>query len=404
MRRLLPTLLAISFALPILGQSAPVFDPGGPDAAAYGQAAGYPKTTPNDGNVEQRFMVGTSSHWDELVPVHHVTHGQPWPFRRASAEPAIHYDYAGKSCTLTDFLAHVPVTGLLIVQDDTILAEHYQYARTDRDRFTGNSMTKTLITLLMGTAVASGRIKSIDDKAETYLPSMRGTSLGETPLRALLEMSSGVELNEDKFYGDFFKPKEDTAASLTGASKRAVPPFTRFKYSCGDSETLTTVLRRVTGRELATELSEKIWKPLGAESDAGWVIGSSGQEVSCWGLSATLRDYGRLGRLFAWDGSWNGRQLIPKEWMLQATTIRPEDKQVAPGTAAHYYGYGYQLWILPGERRMFALMGSGGQYIFVDPKSKLVLVQTAVRNEDTKVTSPRIETLALWLALVRQFG
>lgn len=398
-------LLLLLLALPLTGASGPVFDKGGPDAAAYGQAEGYPKgKAASDETTEQKYLVYASSHWDEFAPTHRVPHGAAWTFHRAESEPDIHYDFGGKSFSLADFLAHLPVTGLLVVRDDTILAEHYQYARSDRDRFVGNSMTKTLVGLLLGQAIAGGRIKSVDDHAAAYVKPLEGTPLGDTPLRALLQMSSGVGLNEEMFYKELYTPKEDTAVSLAHAATRLDAPGTKFRYSCGDSETLTTVVQRVTGEDLARSFADKIWKPIGAEADATWVADSSNQIVSCWGFSATLRDYGRLGRLLAWDGTWNGKQLIPRTWMLDATTVRAEDRQVAPGTAAHYYGYGYQLWILPGERRMFALIGAQGQFVFVDPKSKLVLVQTAVRRDAQVVTSPRNETLALWLALVKQFG
>jgi CubicO group peptidase (beta-lactamase class C family) len=408
MKRFLHTAPAalLLFAMPTLvAASGPVFDKGGPDAPAYGQADGYPKgPAASDESTEQKFLVYASSHWDEFAPTHRVPHGTAWAFHRTEKEPELRYDFGGKSLTLTDFLAHVPVTGLLIVRDDTILAEHYQYARSDRDRFVGNSMTKTLIALLLGDAIADGRIKSVDDHAAAYVKPLAGNALGDTPLRALLHMSSDVGLNEEMFYKDLYTPKEDTAVSLAHAATKLDAPGTKFRYSCGDSETLTTVLQRATGQDVARYFTEKIWKPIGAEADATWVADSSNQIVSCWGFSATLRDYGRIGRLLAWDGAWNGKQLLPRAWMLDATTVRTEDKQVAPGTAAHYYGYGYQLWILPGERRMFALIGAQGQYVFVDPTSKLVLVQTAVRRDTQVVTSPHNETLALWLALVKQFG
>jgi CubicO group peptidase (beta-lactamase class C family) len=80
-----------------------------------------------------------------------------------------------------------------------------------------------------------------------------------------------------------------------------------------------------------------------------------------------LRDYARLGRLLAHDGAWEGRQLIPRQWVLDATTVKPADAHLAPGTATPYFGYGYQVWLLPGEQRRFALLGIRGQIILVDP-------------------------------------
>ena len=134
-----------------------------------------------------------------------------------------------------------------------------------------------------------------------------------------------------------------------------------------------------------------------------WTINPEDQEVAYCCFDAVLRDYARFGRLLAFDGAWNGQQLIPRQWMLDATTVNEADAQLAPGKPMRFFGYGYQVWIFPGERRMLALLGSNGQRIFVDPQSKLVLVQTAVTEKpmDPKADA---ETIGLWLSLVRQFG
>jgi CubicO group peptidase (beta-lactamase class C family) len=295
------------------------------------------------------------------------------------------------------------VTGLLIARDDTILTETYQYARTDHDRFTGNSMTKTFISMLMSIAIGEHKIKSAGDPPSAYVPALGKSPYGQTPLRELLQMSSGVALDEDTFWRDVFTEGVDTGQALAKSGMRVAPVGTRFQYSSGDSEVLTTVLRRSVGMPLSQYLSEKIWIPIGAESDASWAVESSDQEIGPWGFNAVLRDYARFGRLLAFDGAWNGKQIIPKQWVIDATTTRISEPQAQPGRASHYYGYGYQLWVLPGAR-MFAMVGAGGQYIFVDPKSKLVLVQTAVRLDNQSLVSVHSETLALWMAVVKQFG
>lgn len=405
MKRLLPLFI---LTLPLLAaqeSTGPVFRPGGPDAAKYGQAENYPKGPADHNDEAQSHAVGAASHFEDLYPASKVAHGpRVWNFKRAAATPEIRYEFEGKSYTLNDFLDRVPVTGLLIARDDTILSETYQYARTDRDRFDGRSMTKTFVSMLMGIAVGEHKIRSIGDPASAYVPALAKSPYGETPIRELLLMSSGVTLNEDAFWKDVFTSDEDTGQSLAKSGTRTAPAGTTFKYSSGDSEALTTILRRTVRMPLSRYLSEKIWIPIGAESDASWAVESSNQEIGPWGFNAVLRDYTRFGRLLANDGAWNGRQLIPKQWVVDATTRQTSEPQAAPGRASRYYGYGYQIWILPGDRRMFAMVGANGQYVFVDPKSKLVLVQTAVRLDGQNVVSAHSETLALWLAVVKQFG
>jgi CubicO group peptidase (beta-lactamase class C family) len=109
--------------------------------------------------------------------------------------------------------------------------------------------------------------------------------------------------------------------------------------------------------------------------------------------------------LLAHDGNWRGRQLIPASWIRDATTVRADQSHLRPGIAASFfgYGYGYQTWIFPGDRRMFALLGVRGQSIFVDPQSHLVMVNTAVRKQQAAGPGPR-ESTALWAAAVRELG
>ena len=121
-----------------------------------------------------------------------------------------------------------------------------------------------------------------------------------------------------------------------------------------------------------------------------------GFEVAYGFFNAVLRDYARLGRLLARDGAWNDRQIIPASWMIEATTLRASEAYLGPGRADPTFGYGYLLWLLPGERRQFALFGACGQRICVDPASHLVLVQTAVEQTT--------DVWRLWRALVRQLG
>jgi CubicO group peptidase (beta-lactamase class C family) len=126
-----------------------------------------------------------------------------------------------------------------------------------------------------------------------------------------------------------------------------------------------------------------------------------GSQFCC--LNAVLRDHARLGLLLAYGGNWRGRQIIPAAWVFDATTVRADQPHLQPGTASPTEGYGYQTWLLPGSRRMFLVVGSHGQRIFVDPQSKLIMVNTAVHKRALDLPPIR-EVGALWSALVRQLG
>jgi len=386
----------------------PVFSPSGPDAEHYGAAENYPIKDTALGFVpgnplQPKYRVGAFSHYAELFPTRTIKHAATlWQFNRAPADITDPFRER-----VSSYLSRNPVTGLLIAKDDQILFEHYQYGRTDRDLLLSQSMVKSITGLLIGIAIGDGTIKSVDDTAETYVPGLKGTEYGATPLRALLHMSSGVDFGEERDHGrdldrlwiDMVRGtgSKGTVASIAQFNRRIAPPGTRFYYASIEPDVLGLVLHHAVNKSASDYLREKVWEPIGTEADAKWLIDAEGFEVAHHGFNAVLRDYARLGRLLAHDGAWDGKQLIPASWMLEATTTRPSDAYLAPGrTEARSLGYGYLMWLLPGTRRQFTPIGFLGQRILVDPASKLVMVQTAVENSD--------EIAQLWSDVVKTFG
>jgi CubicO group peptidase (beta-lactamase class C family) len=142
---------------PPLLEPPPRFAAGGPDAEAYGADAGYP-IGGRAGPVEVSWLVGRYSHFDEIFPARLIRKA-PTPSRLVRvAEPPITWQFEDAELTVDDYLARNPVTGLLIARGDTILVERYQYARTDRQRFTSWSMAKTVAAMLVGIAIGEGHI------------------------------------------------------------------------------------------------------------------------------------------------------------------------------------------------------------------------------------------------------
>jgi len=141
--------------------------PDGPDAEQYGARKGYP-IGERSTYFQVPFLVGAQSHLDEIFEARRVLRAAaPSRLARSPAEPEVRYDFRGESLGLDQYLARNPATGLLIARDNTILVERYQYARNERDRFTSFSMAKTVTSMLIGIAIAEGRIRSVDDPAAT---------------------------------------------------------------------------------------------------------------------------------------------------------------------------------------------------------------------------------------------
>jgi CubicO group peptidase (beta-lactamase class C family) len=268
-----------------------------------------------------------------------------------------------------------------------ILAERYQYGRTAAHRFASHSVAKTVLGMLVGIAVRDGRIFSIDDRADKYLTQLKGHPYGEITIRNLLTMSSGIAFQENWANGGRNQAVGLIDATLHGSTEGGVDTVlqfnrrdaeqgTRWNYSSADSEVLGLVLRAAVGKPLATYLSEKIWRPMGAEANATWIVDKGGYETGYCCLNATLRDYARFGLLLANYGVLDGKEIIPTECVRAAT--RPEQAYLRVGAVSAFNGYGYQTWLTSREYSRFAAFGMGGQSIFVDPASKLVVVHTAV--------------------------
>lgn len=231
------------------GGSGPRFAAGGPDALEYGANEGYPVKAIN----RLPFFVGVFSHYDQLLEGRTARRAAaPSRLLRASAEPALRYEYRGETRSLDDYLARNPATGLLVARGDTILVERYQYARTDRHRLTSFSMAKTVTAMLVGIAIGENLIRSVDDPAGAYVPALADTEYGRTSLRHLLQMSSGVRFTEN-YSGQDDVARLFAATVLQGGpgGVEAVKPYNErgragggvFSYASAETQVLGLVLR-----------------------------------------------------------------------------------------------------------------------------------------------------------------
>ena len=201
-------------------------------------------------------------------------------------------------------------------------------------------MVKSITAMLIGTAIGESAIKSVDDTAETYVPGFKGTEYGNTPIRDLLHMSSGVEFREtedsqrdlNRLWIDMVAglgPTKGTIDSIVQFNRRIAAPGTRYFYASIEPDVLGVVLHHAVNQSASDYLREKLWWPIGAEADATWLVDAQGFEVAHGFFNAVLRDYARLARLLAHDGVWEGRQIIPAQHMIEATTTRPSDTYLA---------------------------------------------------------------------------
>jgi CubicO group peptidase (beta-lactamase class C family) len=383
-----------------------------PDEELLGKAKGYPVGTRANWFFDEGVRVGSFSHLDEILPHYTLNKAQsPLPLAKAAAEVKLGYRFENQAWTLEDFLAHQRVTGLLVIKDGAVLFERYQYDRKPADRFISHSMAKSIVSLGVGMAVAEGKIASLDDLVSKYVPKLAGSAYGETTIRNVLRMSSGVKFSEAYDGNDdltrfvIVRSREGSIAALREFNTREAEQGTRFHYASSETMVLTVLLHAVTGTTLSEYLTARLWQPIGAEGDATWIKGADGTESGFGNFNATLRDYGRLGMMLANDGVVGGKQIVPKDYLLDATDWRRQPPAFQPRKATPYFGYGFQFWPFPGEKRRFALLGVYGQSIFVDPELKLVMVVTAVaKNASVGKETLGPERDAVWRGIVGKYG
>jgi CubicO group peptidase (beta-lactamase class C family) len=231
-----------------------------------------------------------------------------------------------------------------------------------------------------------GYIKSIDEPITNYLPELKGRGFEAITIKELLRMGSGIrfrygQLPWDEETIDYFYP--DLTHWMLNDLTIAEPPGQSFYYADCDTELMALILRRATHRTLASYLQEKIWKPLGMEYPALWSIDSfqDDLEMAFVLLNARAIDYAKFGRLYLNEGNWNGAQIVPRQWVIDSTTEDPNDLrpwEIEADFRAYGGYYKYYWW---GHREVdggyiYEAMGLWGQYIFVSPKNKVIIVRT----------------------------
>jgi len=266
---------------------------------------------------------------------------------------------------------------LVVLHKGQVRLERYGLDFDAAGRWTSFSVAKSLTATLVGAAVRQGHIGSMDDKVSQYVQELKGSAYDDVTLRQLLTMTSGVQWNED--YSDpnsdvarfnNHKPEAgmDATVSYLRQLPRASPAGTRWLYSTGETNLVGILLARAVKKPLADYLSETIWKPLGMEQQATWILNKTGQEISGCCIQAATRDMARFGQFILGGALVNGQPVLPDGWLQDATTKRVGINQ--PGS-----GYGYQWWTF--DDGTYMARGIFGQGIFIDPQRQLVIASNA---------------------------
>ena len=288
--------------------------------------------------------------------------------------------------------AFLRVTGtqaFIIVQGDRLLYEGYANGAHRATLVTTFSIAKSVVSLLIGIAVAEGRIRSVRDPITLYLPELarREARFSAITLRHLLMMASGIYFNDQPgIRGDFalsyYHP--NLRRLVLHQIRVAEPPGARFVYNNYNAILLGLILERVMDRRVVEILQEKIWEPVGMEFGGSWSLDArGGSEKMESGFNARPIDLAKLGRLYLSGGSWDGRQIVPSSWVTESIeedfTLERSKYYPRTGTFTAFSDsergyYKYMWWGRRGAAREFEFYAAGNfaQFIYLCLKRRLI--------------------------------
>ena len=295
---------------------------------------------------------------------------QPWP---------LHSNYNKKNIDddLLNKLDDINTTSFLIIKNDSLYFEKYWPGFDASTVSNSFSVAKSVVSLLIGVAIHDSLIKSIDQPVADFLEEFNTENKKRVTLRHLLTMSSGSDWTESGG-----NPLSHNAEAYYSSDLEKVmnkieypdQPGKNFYYQSGNTQTLGFVLEKVSGKTLSQYASEKLWQPMGAESDAYWSLDKEdGHEKAYCCIYSTARDFARLGKLMLQGGRWNNRQLVPADYIKECITLAPLLEENGEPNKK----YGLSWWITTHQNEeIFYARGILGQYIICIPSQNVIIVRT----------------------------
>ena len=366
----------------------------------FGEKAGYPTGWGPAGVLQKwegypEYHVGNFSGGLETMFAHQVIPASASPSTLTSAPRKIKANFFMDAA---DYANKYNRTGLLIARGSEIWHEQYRFNRSAEMRFFGWSMTKSVVGLLVGIALDEGKLSAVDDPIEKYVSPLQGHSFSGITLRNLLNMTSGIDICESfcspstgfERYGYSqigFSPRRSEGTDqrqgiLRFKWGRNEAQGARFNYTDLCPVLVAWALESAYQQPLPVIAEQKLWQPMGAQSNATWLTDSKGFTFSGAGFSATLRDWARLGLLVAKQGAVQGRQLVPSAWFQETSQHSASERAASYGVARPQRGYKNFFWHHSADGQMLRMAGNHAQNILIDQRTGTVLIQTAAGYEN----------------------
>lgn len=313
--------------------------------------------------------------WAFAQPQDRAAYDRLWApirFRTSEGEQSVPFD---------TFLAQRGTHALLVLLGDTLLTERYYHGATADSVFTSFSVAKSLLSLLIGIAIANGAMPDESMPVSAWVPELadRDPRFAAITLQHLLTMSSGLAFDHDPQWGDpartYYAPDLRRVAVTPRWSES---PGTVFRYNNYNPLLVGLALERATGMSVSAYFETHIWRRIGAAGPASWSLDSErhGFEKLESGFNARATDYARLGRLMLQGGRRDTAQIIPPAWIARSTGV---DSVGDPNTDYQYFWWTDASGAAPAP---FWAEGRFGQFIWIAPRDGLVIVRLGPDDGD----------------------
>lgn len=275
------------------------------------------------------------------------------------------------------YLEKKNTVAFLILWNDSIQYEKYFNGYVDSSITTSFSMAKSVVSMLTGCAIEDGYLEGVHEPVLKYLPEFEGHGFDSVKIEQLLQMTADLDFRES-YKSPFTKtPRFYYGRNINRTTLSLHSKYnanSQFNYQSPSTQILALLLTRaLKDKTLSAYLEEKLWKPMQMEYPATWSLDEKGgMEKAFCCLNARARDFAKIGILAKNLGAWNGKQLVPKEWMKQSLKI-----DTAKGSASFYQ---YQWWIQ--SEHAFYADGHLGQFIYVYPEKNLIMVRLGKSTGD----------------------